>query len=102
MNKYTIILSCFALSVLAACSSKKLATTTPAAETPAVSTLPPEQAEGKTIFQGKCGSCHTLFPPSSRNVASWEKILPPMARKAKLTDDEAAKVHAYVMAHAKK
>lgn len=104
MKKPVIVFSLIALSVIAAqCTPKKLATTTKAPETPAVAKTytPAEMEEGKTIFEGNCGKCHTLYAPETRGIASWEKILPPMSRKAELTNDQAGKVRAYVLAHAR-
>jgi cytochrome c5 len=105
MNKLTVIFSVIAISVLAACSTKKLATTTPATPTPpatASTTLTTEQIEkGKSLWSGNCGKCHTLYAPDSRNVASWQRILPSMTRKAKMNDDDAATVTAYILAHSK-
>lgn len=105
MNKLTTILSIVVISATAACSSKKLATKTPAtpAETATTANLSTEQMEhGKSLWSGNCGKCHTLFTPESRNVASWERILPAMTRKAKMNESDAATVTAYIMAFAKK
>lgn len=57
--------------------------------------------EGMTIWQGACGKCHKLFEPQSRTVAKWETILPNMSMRAKLNQDQAAKVRAYVLTNAK-
>lgn len=58
-------------------------------------------AEGKLIFEAKCGKCHELKQPGEFTVASWEKILPPMSQKAKLNADDAGKVRAWVLINAK-
>jgi cytochrome c5 len=100
MNKKLIVFSIIALSVAAAQCTPKKVTTTPAVTTKTYT--PEELAEGQTIFEGNCGKCHTLFAPDSRDVAAWERILPPMSRKAELTNIQAGKVRAYVLAHARK
>jgi len=105
MNKLTITLSVIAISVLAACSTKKLATTTPetpATPAPTAASLTPEQVvKGKSLWSSNCGNCHTLYAPDSRNVASWQRILPSMTRKSKMNEEDAATVTAYILAHAK-
>ncbi len=107
MNKYTTILAIIALSVLAACSSKKLATTAPAdnantATNPPANVSMAEMEEGKAIWHSNCAKCHALYDPASRTVSSWNHILPIMTRKAKLDETQAAKVSAYVLTFAKK
>ena len=107
MNKYTTILAIIVLSVFAACSSKKLATTAPAdnanaATTPPTNVSMAELEEGKSIFYSNCAKCHTLYDPASRTVSKWNHILPIMTRKAKLDETQAAKVSAYVLTYAQK
>jgi cytochrome c5 len=60
-----------------------------------------QMQEGKTIWQASCAKCHKLFEPASRTVAKWETILPNMSIRAKLNQEQAAKVRAYVISHAK-
>lgn len=60
-----------------------------------------QMQEGKTIWASSCTKCHKLFEPESRTVAKWETILPNMSMRAKLNEDQAAKVRAYVISHAK-
>jgi cytochrome c5 len=58
-----------------------------------------QMREGMTIWQGSCDKCHKLYEPSSRSVKQWEKILPRMVKRAKLTDEQAGKVRAYLLAN---
>lgn len=60
-----------------------------------------QKEEGKTIWQANCQKCHKLFEPESRNVVKWDGILKRMTKKAKLSEEEAGKVRAYVLTHAK-
>jgi len=60
-----------------------------------------QKEEGKTIWQANCQKCHKLFEPESRNVVKWDGILQRMTKKAKLSEEDAGKVRAYVMSHAK-
>ena len=57
---------------------------------------------GQTIYTSRCGRCHGLKKPENYTQQRWENILKKMIPKAKLNDDEANQVTAYVMEHAKK
>ncbi len=50
-----------------------------------------------TLYTNKCGTCHALKDPFSEDEAGWRKIVPPMAKKAKLTDEEQALILNYVL-----
>lgn len=106
MNRYTTILAIAAISILMAqCTAKKTTTTAKSPEEVVAEVkknyTEDEMAEGKTIFLGSCGKCHDLVEPEERTVSKWERVLPRMSKKAKLEDDQAGKVRAYVLAHAK-
>ena len=106
MNRFVILFSILAGSVLMTQCTAKKATT---------SAMTPEQAiaeikknytaeqleEGKTIFLSNCDKCHALNQPETRDIAKWEKVLPRMSKKANLDNEKAGKVRAYVLAHAK-
>lgn len=87
------------------CSSSKSATTTPKLTNQQKLDIiknkytQAQLDEGHTIWQGNCGKCHTLYAPDSRNIDKWERILPSMSRKAKLSDVEAGKVRAYILSN---
>ncbi len=53
---------------------------------------------GRAIFITDCGRCHALTPPASLATDAWERILPRMADKARLSKEQAADVRAYVLA----
>ena len=57
--------------------------------------------EGKVIFEGNCQKCHELKEPAEFTVKKWDKILPGMSHKAKLTTDQAGLVRAWVITNAK-
>ena len=59
-------------------------------------------AEGQTIYSNRCGRCHYLKTAQDYTATQWKNILKSMIPKAKLNDDEAKQVTAYVMEHAKK
>lgn len=63
----------------------------------------PEVASaGQTVYTSRCGRCHGLKKTENYTVQQWDSILKSMIPKAKLNDDEAKQVTAYVLEHAKK
>ena len=106
MNKFTTALTIVAASVLMAqCTAKKTTTTAKSPEETVAEVKrnysEAQMEEGKTLFMGSCDKCHDLKEPQARTVTQWERILPRMSKKAKLEADQAGKVRAYVLAHAK-
>jgi cytochrome c5 len=57
---------------------------------------------GQIVYSNRCGRCHYLKTARDYTPQQWENILKSMIPKAKLNDDEAKQVTAYVMANAKK
>jgi len=57
---------------------------------------------GQTVYTSRCGRCHGLKKTENYTAQQWDNILKSMIPKAKLNDDEAKQVTAYVMANAKK
>ena len=57
--------------------------------------------EGKVLWQSSCGKCHKLPQPDAYTVSKFDRVLPRMIKKAKLTDEQGAKVRAYLVANAK-
>jgi len=58
-------------------------------------------AKGGAIFDNKCGKCHEYHEPQEFSVHFWDKILPAMSGKAKLSADDAALVRAWVITNTK-
>lgn len=52
--------------------------------------------KGHELYIAKCGSCHKLHKPDSESEAEWRKILPVMARKAKLDPRQYELIERYV------
>ena len=50
-----------------------------------------------TLYTNKCVTCHALIEPSSRDEERWRKIVPPMAKKAKLSAEEESMILNYVL-----
>ncbi|MCB0698879.1 MAG: hypothetical protein KDC11_03485 [Chitinophagaceae bacterium] len=106
MKKILTVLTIGGMSVLMAnCSAKKTASATKTPEqivAEVKSKYSDEQMnEGKTIFQESCNKCHPLKEPETRTVDKWERVLPRMSERSKLDAEQAGKVRAYVLAHAK-
>ena len=106
IKKGIVIIALFGISLLMAnCKTAKTATSSnPHAETIASlnkTYTGAQLAEGKTIFETKCARCHKLYVPASHNFDAWERILPKMSQNAKLSDDKAALVRAYVLTNTK-
>ena len=53
-------------------------------------------AAGKTLYESKCIKCHGLKPVNDFSKEQWDKILPAMMDKAKLTSEEKVQVNDYV------
>lgn len=59
-------------------------------------------AAGKTLYKGKCNRCHDLKKPDAYTAERWTSILQTMIPRARLSDEQAKQVRAYVVANAKK
>ena len=57
--------------------------------------------EGQKLFQSKCSKCHKLPNLDKVGAAKMIKKLPKMEYKAKLKDDQTAKVEAWIYTHLK-
>lgn len=56
---------------------------------------------GKILWGENCNKCHKLHDGPEFTVSKWENVLPRMSKRAKLSDDQAGKVRAYLLANAK-
>ncbi len=107
MKKTIVLLSlCLPLALFTQCGKKEVVakSTVSAADEVAEAKNkynPKQMAEGKLVFENNCGKCHDLHQPAEFKVAAWDKILPQMCRKAKLTAEQAALVRAWVISNAK-
>ena len=53
--------------------------------------------KGKMLFEGNCGKCHALPLINSEKESEWNKIVPNMAKKAKLAADAENYILKYVV-----
>lgn len=110
--KYILAVAVVAMIFVQCSSSKKSAATATAPTAPKLTDqqkldeikqnyTQAQLEEGHTVWQASCGKCHTLYAPGTRNFDQWERILPRMAREAKLSSVDAGKVRAYILSNAK-
>ena len=80
---------------MVSCSPKTSGSVVPVVQEEAM--LPTlELKEGKSIFDSKCSRCHAPVIIDNYTQERWNKILPDMARRAKLSVENTALVQAYV------
>lgn len=91
--KKIIAAASFAAVLLASCTPKASTATTPVASTSTAE----EIAQGKTIFENSCGTCHKLPDPTSHTSVQWVGIMNRMAPKAKLSDEQHQWVYDYIV-----
>lgn len=60
------------------------------------SPMPEGALEGKSLMDQNCIRCHKMKIVNNYTLAKWNTILPKMARKAKISDEEQAKIYSYV------
>jgi cytochrome c5 len=53
--------------------------------------------QGKSIYEAHCNKCHRYKVPESRNETKWDKVIPKMAKKAKLDSVQQSLVLKYVV-----
>ncbi len=58
-------------------------------------------AAGDGLYRSKCSACHRAYPPASRDRAAWAQVLPRMAPRAKLTEEERARILQYLESNAR-
>jgi len=56
---------------------------------------------GRKLYTNHCGSCHNLYLPEQFSRQHWEKEIPEMKQKAKITDVEAQMISNFILARSK-
>jgi len=54
-------------------------------------------SEGKTLYEENCKKCHGLKDPKKFSEEQWNKIVPPMAKKAKIDAQQEESIRKYVI-----
>ncbi len=52
---------------------------------------------GYTIYSEKCGNCHKLYRPAQFSEKKWLNVIPKMAAKANITDNEQQLIREYLL-----
>ena len=91
MKKYLLIF--VAGITMLACAPKSAEIVTEEAS-PAIPSA--SVSKGKTIYETKCIKCHALKTIKNHTTEQWAMILPKMAIKAKLINDQEALVNEYI------
>lgn len=86
----------FSILFIAAACSEKTAGTVSTVKDAEVKMPTMELAEGKHIYNNDCTKCHAPEPVEKYTQEQWNKIIPNMAIKAKLTPEKTALVQSYV------
>ena len=107
MNKAYILIILLLPVVFIQCKSSKVSTTSGMLEETKVETIKKnftaaQMEEGRILWQDRCDNCHKLFKPESYTVNRFDKVLPRMTKRSKMTEEEAAKVRAYLLVNAKR
>ncbi len=98
MKKINLLIAFGTAITLIACAPKTAEVVKPIekpAEKPSFPTT--EIAEGSTLYQENCGKCHKLKTVTNYSAEEWQKIVPRMAKKAKIDASAESKVLAYVL-----
>ena len=59
------------------------------------------EQEAAMLYTNKCGTCHALQAREKYTAKQWERIVPDMAKKAKLDASQEAQILTYVLASPK-
>ncbi len=104
MKKTIVSIALFSIALfLQSCDTPNAAAKTDKPAEKAVATASKEViAQGKSLYETKCGRCHALYKTTDFTVIQWRKNVNDMAPKANLSDTEREAVFAYVVSNAKK
>lgn len=81
------------VAILASCTPK----TAEVVETETPIVYPTSEiAQGKGLYDSKCSTCHKLKTVDKYSTEEWSTILPRMAEKAKLPDNETALIQEFI------
>lgn len=69
---------------------------------PPTGIIAPDTTAGKIFFTNRCGKCHGLPEPLQYTAQRWDGILSYMIPRARLSNEQAVHVTAYVKANAQK
>lgn len=91
----------FSILFFAGCASYSLITPTQTdadrakAENPNITLA--KLTKGKDLFQENCGKCHSLKKAFAHNTDEVVKVMPKMAKKARVNTDDAQLIQQYIL-----
>ena len=89
MKKIAIIIICIAFIGCASVSNLKPAGSELTAMQQKVPGITLDKAEqGFKLYKFNCSGCHYLHKPNGYTITGWEKVLPEMLLRAKITSDK--------------
>lgn len=97
MKNTTLILVVFTL-VLASCSK---GTVSSVSEQPTDLSPKKDDTAAATLYAAKCASCHELQPREKYTANQWKRIVPEMAKLAKINSDQEAQILQFVLLSSK-
>jgi hypothetical protein len=98
----TGIIGCHKKSMPVITERKYEAPKTTVTSYPPTGTIAPDTTAGKIDFTNCCGKCHGLPEPLQYTAQRWDGILSYMIPRARLSNEQAVHVTAYVKANAQK
>jgi hypothetical protein len=97
MNKFLSVIS-ISLLFLTSCSEGIVS---PIQETKSEVKSEFNEAKAALLYTNNCGGCHELQAREKYTAAKWKRIVPEMAKKAKLSTVEEEQILQYVLLGAK-
>lgn len=96
--KIKLLVTLAIITIISSCSSSKkvVAESKAVVEKKADMQLTAEQAEGKLLFESKCGRCHDLPKPNQYSKEKWLPIVNNMAKRAKMSEIDKDLVYNYL------
>lgn len=82
------------LVALVSCSKGTVSSVT---ETSANSPVEYNEVQAANLYTNRCGTCHALQAREKYTAKQWERIVPEMAKKAKLDANQEAMILKYVL-----
>ena len=58
--------------------------------------------QGHNLYKNKCSGCHFLYRPETYTEKEWDKFIPEMKERSKLTETEFGQIRVYLLALSKK
>ena len=94
--KYKVIALAILTVIIYSCASKSSVPTTEVKKATVATLLTPELAEGRSLYENNCATCHKLYDAQEFSAEEWKPIVARMQKKAHLEDFQGQKIYNYV------